>query len=131
MTAVLSREEGLKLLTKPKRSKYGNRKVERHGILFDSIKEADRYDELLLLQKAGEIANLECQPKLLLYSGNTPVRGDTGRHMSYVADFAYFEARSNKRIIEDVKSKATKTRLYKLKKAVLVATYPGIEIREV
>ena len=131
MTTTLSRLEGQKLLSKPKRSKYGNVKTERHGILFDSVKEADRYDQLLLLEKAGEIRNLERQPKLPLYSGNTPVRGDTGIHMSYIGDFAYFEAGSNKRVIEDVKSKATKTRLYKLKKAVLLATYPGIEIREV
>ena len=131
MTTALSREEGRKLLSKPKRSKYGNKKVERHGKTFDSIKEADRYDELLLLEKAGEISHLECQPKLLMYSGTTPIRGDTGRHMFYQGDFAYFCYKRNKRIIEDVKSKATKTRLFKLKKAILKANYIGIEIVEV
>lgn len=41
--------------------KYGNRKIEVNGITFDSVKEANRYRELLLLEKAGAIQNLELQ----------------------------------------------------------------------
>ena len=37
-------------------NKYHNRKVAIDGILFDSKKEAGRYQELLLLQQAGEIS---------------------------------------------------------------------------
>ena len=41
--------------------KYRNKKVEVDGILFDSKKEANRYMELKLLEKAGEITDLKRQ----------------------------------------------------------------------
>lgn len=43
---------------KPKKSKYGAVKTEVDGIMFDSKREASRYQELRLLEQAGEIANL-------------------------------------------------------------------------
>ena len=46
-----------------RRSKYGNTKTERHGIMFHSEKEANRYDQLLYMQMAGEISELETQKK--------------------------------------------------------------------
>lgn len=42
-----------------KTGKYHNRKTVRHGITFDSKREADRYDELRLLLKAGGNTRLE------------------------------------------------------------------------
>lgn len=44
-------------------NKYHNRKVTVNGITFDSQKEADRYLELMLLLKAGEIDRLKLQPE--------------------------------------------------------------------
>lgn len=128
MTATLSAKE-FQSLTKPKRSKYGNKKTERHGIIFDSIKEADRYDHLLLLERAGEISHLERQGKIYLMSGNTHVRYDSGRKAYWKFDFAYFCYKRNKRVIEDVKG--VRTDVFKLKKAVLLACYPGIHIEEI
>lgn len=46
--------------------KYKNIKKVVNGIEFDSIKEANRYQELLLLQKACEIRNLKLQPEFIL-----------------------------------------------------------------
>ena len=43
--------------------KYHNKKVTIDGITFDSKKEARRYQELKLLERAGEIQNLELQKK--------------------------------------------------------------------
>lgn len=43
--------------------KYHNEKVAVSGITFDSKKEADRYCELLLLQRAGRISELQRQVK--------------------------------------------------------------------
>lgn len=43
------------------RAKYGNRKVALDGITFDSKKEAQRYTELKLLEKAGKITGLQLQ----------------------------------------------------------------------
>lgn len=114
---------------KAKKNKYNAKRVTRHGFTFDSIKEADRYDELLLLEKAGEISHLERQGKLYLYSGSTPVTYDSGRKAFYKYDFAYFCSKREKRVIEDVKG--VRTDVFKLKKAVLLACYPGIEIIEV
>ena len=135
MTAILSREEGRKLLSKPaKRHKFNARKVVIDGHSFPSQKEADRYVLLRERQRRGEIANLELQPVLKLYSGNTPVlirsKGyPNGRQVKMVLDFAYFDADRNRRILEDVKG--FRTREFILKKAYAEACYPGIEIIEV
>lgn len=132
MTAILSREEGRKLLSKPaKRSKFGNKKVTVDGQTFDSQKEANRWQELKLLEQAGEISHLERQPKFKLWSGNTQICYDNGRQATYSADFAYFSAAENKRVIEDVKSKATRTQVYLLKRAIVHANYPMTKIIEV
>ncbi len=94
---------------------------------FASKKEAARYQELLLLQRAGEIRDLRTQVRFkfdkLRYepSGRTPF---------YVADFAYIEGSDSKFIVEDVKSSITANNpAYKLKKA-LMRYFHGIEIRE-
>ena len=129
MTTALSREEGLKLLSKPKRSKYGNKKVTIDGITFDSQREARRWQELKLLENAGEISHLERQGKIYLYSGTTPITYDSGRKAFWKFDFAYFCSRRNKRILED--AKGFRTDVFKLKKAILKANYIGIEIVEV
>jgi hypothetical protein len=48
-----------------------------------------------------------------------------------VADFAYFDPSRERRIVEDVKSPATKTPLYKLKRALVEAIYPAVKIVEI
>ena len=48
------------------RSKYGNRKVARDGMTFDSVKEYRRFCELRLLERAGEVAGVRRQVKLYL-----------------------------------------------------------------
>ncbi len=102
-------------------SKYGNRKTEIDGFLFDSKREANRYVELKLAERAGEIENLELQPK---YSVDI-----NGKHIcNYFADFRYFDKRDRKIVIEDVKG--VKTDVYKLKKRLVEALY-GIIITEV
>ena len=47
-------------------TKYGNKKVELNGIIYDSKKEANRHQELLMLERAGEISDLERQKKFVL-----------------------------------------------------------------
>ena len=47
-------------------SKYKNKKTQIDMYVFDSTKEAKRYRELKLLEMAGEISNLELQPRFLL-----------------------------------------------------------------
>ena len=106
-------------------SKYKNRKVTTDNIQFDSIKEADRYIELKILQRAGKISNLELQPKFELIPKYT-IGGRSIRKMEYVADFKYIE--NGKVVIEDVKG--MKTEVYKIKKKLFEFIF-NIEITEV
>ena len=129
MTTVLSRQDGRKLLAKPKKSKFGNVPVIVDGERFDSKREYARWLELKRLEKAGEISHLERQGKIYLFSGSTPVTYDSGRKAYWQFDFAYFCFRRNKRILED--AKGFRTDVFKLKKAILKANYIGIEIVEV
>jgi hypothetical protein len=112
---------------KPKRSKYGNRKTVVDGIEFDSAKEANRYQELLLLERAGAISHLERQPRFDFVVRGNPVKYDSGRQAYYKADFAYFDG--ERRIVEDAKGFRTKE--YKLKKAFVEAVFPAVKIVEV
>ena len=82
-------------------SKYNNKKTQIDMFLFDSVKEARRYKELALLERAGEIQNLELQPRFLLQEGFKK-NNKKWRKLEYVADFKYIE--NGKTIIEDVKS---------------------------
>ena len=90
--------------------KYGNKKVLINGIKFDSKKEANRYYELMLLQKAGIVSSLELQPRFLLQE-SFKKNGKTYRKIEYIADFKYIE--NGKIIVEDVKG--FETDVFKLK----------------
>lgn len=102
------------------RSKYGNVKTVVDGIQFDSKKEATRYCQLKLLQKAGKISDLRLQPKFDLVVCGTKI-------CRYIADFEYIE--NGLVIVEDVKSTATKTQVYRLKNKLMKAVLK-IEILE-
>lgn len=109
-------------------SKYNSKKTVIDGQKFDSKKEANRYQELVLLEKAGVIKNLSRQVKFVLI----PAQRDeaTGkvieRECSYKADFKYEE--DGKTVVEDVKGFRTKE--YIIKRKLLLYQY-GIRIREV
>ena len=106
--------------TKPK---YGNTKIETTDGKFDSKLEYYRWCELKLLQKAKKITDLKRQVKFVLID-----KSKYGREISYMADFTYLQG--DKLIVEDTKSDATKTPLYRLKKRLMAERY-GIEIKEV
>lgn len=109
-------------------SKYGNRKTEIDGILFDSAKEARRYAELKLMERTGEISDLRRQVKFEL----TPSIREGGkvieRASHYVADFVYLDRRTGKIVVEDVKGKRTPE--YILKRKYMLAINK-IRIKEV
>jgi len=118
--------------THMRRNKYRAKRTEVDGITFDSAKEAKRYAELKLMERAGQISRLELQPVYKLVIDGRPVvmrseRYPNGRQVKYVGDFAYFQ--DGKRIVEDVKG--VRTPLYNLKKACVEAMYPGVRIVEV
>jgi hypothetical protein len=104
-------------------SKYLNHKTLYQGIGFDSRKEANRYQELLWMEAAGLIVGLECQPRYDL-----AVNGQSLGF--YKGDFRYKDVATGRSITEDVKSPATRTAVYRLKKKLVKALY-GVEIVEV
>jgi len=105
---------------KPPRSKYRAVRVNVDGIVFHSKREANRYCELKLLEKSGEIGQLEMQCRYALKVVGQKIG-------SYVADFTYWDKDGNFHC-EDVKG--FRTPLYRWKKKHFEAQY-GITIQEV
>lgn len=113
---------------KNKTNKYSNEKIIVDGIEFDSKLEARRWQQLNLLQKAGNIKDLRRQIKFELqpsYIKNDKVI----QSINYVADFVYYDLNKRQFIIED--TKGYKTEIYKLKKKILEYKYPELEIKEI
>jgi hypothetical protein len=116
-----------------RRSKYRAVPTIIHGFRFASKAEGRRYGELLLLGRAGEIRNLELQPRFDLHVAGEKVS-------TYVADFRYEErgvlladdvgvlVEDWIDVIEDVKG--VKTPVYRMKKKHFEAEY-GLQIREI
>ena len=111
-------------------NKFGNRKVVTADGVFDSQKEYERWCELKLMQKAKIIAGLRRQePFYLIPVQRDPVtKKMIERECKYVADFVY--AQDGKLVVEDVKSSATKTPEYKIKRKLMLYL-KGIRIKEV
>jgi len=103
--------------------KYRNKPVTVDGVRFDSQKEHRRWEELKLLERAGEIRELERQAVFRLVVNGVTV----GR---YIADAAYLD-RDGKQVVEDVKSPITRENpVYRIKRQLMWACY-GIAIVEV
>lgn len=122
------------------KSKYRSTKVEIDGIKFDSLKEGRRYSELKLLEKQGEISNLELQKKFILIPAQRgpDTIGPRGgikqgplleRECAYYADFAYTDNTTGEMVIEDTKSPITRTTEYRIKRKLMLYNY-GIQIKE-
>ena len=121
-------------------NKYHSRKITVDGICFDSQREAQRYCELVLLQRAGKITNLERQKpyKLIPAQYETyPRLGKNGQKLkdgrrciekavTYVADFVYLQ--DGQLIVED--AKGVKTPEYVIKRKLMLYIR-GIKITEI
>lgn len=110
-------------------SKYGNKKVQIGDRVFDSLKEGRRYSELMMLDKAGYITDLECQKKFVLIPRQTDEHGKViERECTYRADFYYIDTDTGKEVVEDVKG--MRTEVYKIKKKLLLHVH-GLRIKEI
>ena len=108
-------------------SKYFSKKTEVDGIVFDSKKEALRYKELRMLEKAGMISDLQLQVPFELIPGFR-YNGQAIRAVKYIADFVYLDG--GRTIVEDVKG--YKTDVYAIKKKLLLYKYAEwIDFREI
>ena len=106
-------------------SKYGNKRVTVDGIRFDSIREANRWQELRLMERAGVVRDLQRQVPFELIPAQR-VGGRQLKPIRYIADFSYLDERGN-RVIED--AKGVQTPVYRIKKRMLLWLY-GIEVLE-
>lgn len=123
-----------------KKSKYHSKKINRNGITYDSKKEYRRHSELLLLEKAGAITDLQTQVKFVLIPAQYETferYGKKGQRLkdgqrciekecSYIADFVYMQ--DGKKVVEDTKGFRTKDYIIKRK---LMMWVHGISIKEV
>ena len=120
-------------------NKYGARSTVVDGIRFDSAKEARRFQQLRLLEKAGAIRDLQRQvefelipaqyePPRTLKNGRK-VRGRCiERKTVYKADFSYIQSDTGEYIVED--AKGFRTEVFKIKKKLMLKKY-NIRVREV
>lgn len=127
----------------PKRSKYGNKKVEFQGIIFDSKKEKDRYLFLKDAEHKGIIKDLKLQVTFELVPAKKSeyvkhlktkdkiISVTLQRPITYTADFTYIKIADGSYVVEDVKaSKFLLTDKYILKKKMMYA-FQDILIKEV
>lgn len=94
--------------------------------VFDSVLEAKRYKQLALLEKAGEIKNLQLQVKFELQEAFSKNKKHF-RAITYIADFMYFDNRSRQIVVED--TKGMKTDVFKIKQKLFEYRYPNLELR--
>lgn len=117
-------------------AKYHSKKITRDGITFDSIKEYRRWSELVLLERAGQVSDLQRQVKFVLLPAQYRQLFDKKAHrwknrcvereVCYIADFVYQQ--DGKTIVED--TKGFKTKDYIIKRKLMLYIH-NIQIKEV
>ena len=118
-------------------TKFGAKKCEVDGMVFDSRGEARRYQDLKILENHGDIKNLRRQVKFVLIptQREPSTIGKRGgvkegkvieKECSYTADFVYEQY--GKTVVEDYKG--FKTEGYKIKKKLMLYVH-GIRIKEI
>lgn len=125
------------------RNKYGSKKVEIDGIVFDSKREAKRWTELKLLERTGHISELRRQVEYVLipeqreWTNEIYQKGRNKgcfkkgklleRKCSYFADFVYLDS-VGRISVEDTKGMRTKD--YIIKRKLMLHVF-GIKIKEI
>jgi hypothetical protein len=107
------------------RRKYGNKPCEINGEKYRSQRERDRHQELVLLQRAGQIAGLTREVPFVLADAVT-IQGRRRPSLRYVADYVYCTA-DGQQVVEDCKG--VRTPVYNLKRHLMMSVH-GIEIKE-
>lgn len=100
-------------------TKYHNIPTTIDGIRFDSRKEANRFYQLRLMERAGEISNLRRQVEYELIPAQKTPAGRAVHPVKYVADFVYDD--HGKTVVEDVKG--VKTREFRIKSKLMLWRY--------
>ena len=127
----------------PRRSKYGAKKINIDGEIFDSKREAKRWQELKLREDLGLISDLRRQVKYVLVPAQREpdtvgARGGIHRgklierEVSYYADFVYTDSKTGELVVEDVKGYkgGGAYELFKIKRKMMLWLH-GIRVKEV
>lgn len=129
-------------------NKYNARKIMIGAEVFDSKKEARRYQELKLMERAGKISNIQRQVKYVLIPAQRaetteiyakgakkgqPKEGRLIEHeCAYYADFVYTDRKTGKTVVEDVKGykRGAAYAIFKMKKKLMLYVHK-IKVKEV
>lgn len=125
-------------------NKYGNKKIEYCGEVFDSKREYYRYMDLKLLESCGAIKDLKRQVVYELIpvqrekstkvykkgrKKGQPIEGKIiEKAVTYIADFVYTDSATGKVVVED--AKGMRTDKYIIKRKLMLYIH-GIKIQEV
>ncbi len=113
-----------------KSGKINHQVIYANGIKFDSKAEHDRYLELLLMQRAGLISDLECHPNYeILPKQETPAGKQNFRPVVYTPDFRYWDKDGNEHV-EEIKSEYTRTEKDYVIRRKLIFYMLGIYVEE-
>lgn len=107
--------------------KYNNRKVHVDGYVLGSIDEYDRYCELKLMQRAGEIRDLRVHTRWELLAKFRRKDSVFQRAITYEDDFNYVETDTDNFVVEDVKG--ARTQVFRIKEKLFRANYPEFDFR--
>ena len=102
-----------------KPSKYRNVKTTINDLKFDSVKESRHYQDLVLMERAGLITNLELQPVFILQEKQAGMRA-----IKYVADFRWVDVATGKTHVKD--SKGFQTAAFRIKAKLFKAKFPDL-----
>lgn len=116
-----------------KGNKYGAKKTQVDGVMFDSKLEAKRFVQLQAMQRAGEITDLEIQPNYVLDSMQLlrPLRFHPtrqypdGKTPEITLDYRYRLAETGQFVLEDTKGRMTADA--QLRIAIFEAMY-GVDV---
>jgi hypothetical protein len=113
------------MMSPKKPPKYNARKTTVDGITFDSAKEARRWHELLLLERAGAIESLERQVPLILCKGvKLPGEARARPPLRLIVDFKYYDRQAERWRFEDTKGLETQASRIKRHLALALHSIP-------
>lgn len=111
-----------------RRSKFNAKKTTcANGHVHASRREAKRCDDLHMLQRAGEISDLEIEPQFWFTINGRQIKHPNGRRVGFKPDFLYVENGQN--VVEDVKGGPTMTEASALRMTFFRALFPGYDLR--
>lgn len=108
-------------------NKFNAKKTDVGSIRFDSRKEADRWMQLRLMERAGEIKDLKRQVRVEIVPKTDGFLG-----VWYIADFVYWDNRTGEEVWEDVKGykRSAAYQIFRIKQKLMYWRF-GIKIREI